>query len=141
MSKLDLLKPKVRLLAERLLYECKKAGIDIVITQTLRTNAEQNRLHALGRTKPGQIVTNAKGGWSLHNYGVAFDFCPVKKGKAVWNDAKLFEAVGRLGMRLGLEWGGSWKEFPDRPHFQFTAGYPVEDFLKKRVDWRKFGVE
>ena len=40
---------------------------------TLRTIKEQNDLYAQGRTKPGKIVTNAKGGQSYHNYGLAID--------------------------------------------------------------------
>lgn len=140
MSKLDLLKPRVRQLAEKLLVECKKAKLDIVITQTLRTLAEQDRLYAQGRTSKGMIVTNARGGDSLHNYGVAFDFCPVIKGRAVWSNLGLFNQVGKLGKRLGLEWGGDWPKFPDRPHFQYTAAYRLEDFKNKRVDWQKFEV-
>ncbi|WP_412177972.1 M15 family metallopeptidase [Paenibacillus terrae] len=52
-------------------YAC---GVPIVITQGLRTIDEQNGLYAQGRAKPGQIVTNARGGYSYHNFGVAIDF-------------------------------------------------------------------
>ena len=41
--------------------------IKIRIVQSLRTIEEQNELFAQGRTKPGKIVTNAKGGSSYHN--------------------------------------------------------------------------
>ncbi len=137
-NKLDLLKPRVKRLTLKLLEECKSNGIGIIITQTLRTTEEQNRLYASGRTRPGKIVTNARGGYSFHNFGVAFDFCPVVRGEAVWNDLKLFEKVGKMGKSLGLEWGGDWKSFPDRPHFQFTAGYSLEDFRKNKIDQNKF---
>src|SRR6478609_5661733 len=46
----------------------------IRIVQGLRTIKEQDDLYAQGRTKPGKVVTNARGGSSFHNYGVAFDF-------------------------------------------------------------------
>jgi peptidoglycan L-alanyl-D-glutamate endopeptidase CwlK len=138
MNILDSLKPKVRRMAEQLLAECKKKGIAVAITQTLRTIEEQDRLYASGRTVPGRIVTQARGGYSMHNYGVAFDVCPIKNGKADWSDLAAFDRIGAVGSALGLEWGGSWKKFRDRPHFQFTAGYAIADFAAKKIDWRKF---
>jgi peptidoglycan L-alanyl-D-glutamate endopeptidase CwlK len=138
MNDLKLLKPKPRMLAGKLVEKCLKTGISIKITCTYRSIEEQNRLYAQGRTRPGKIVTCAKGGFSLHNYGVAFDFCPLVKGKAAWNDIGLFDRVGKIGISLGLEWGGSWKRFRDRCHFQYTAGYSLEDFRKNRINWKKF---
>lgn len=140
MAKIDLLKPKVKRFAEKLCDECKKVGYNITLTHTLRTVAEQNELYAQGRTKPGEIVTNAKGGFSFHNYGVAFDICPVVNNKLDWNNTLLFEAVGKIGISLGLEWGGSWKELVDRQHFQYTAGYSLADFRNNKIDWKKFEI-
>jgi len=140
MAKLELLKPKIKELAEKLVDECKKLGHQITITQTLRTIEEQDALYAQGRTKPGNIVTKAKGGYSLHNFGVAFDICPIINGKAAWNDNALFNKIGEIGMKIGLEWGGTWTSFPDLPHFQYLAGYTLADFRNNKVDWKKFGV-
>lgn len=50
------------------------ANMKIRVVQGLRTIDEQNALYAQGRTKPGHIVTNAKGGRSFHNFGLAIDF-------------------------------------------------------------------
>ena len=138
MAKLELLKPKVKCLAEQLIGECGKNGIKIIISETRRSIGKQNELYAQGRTKPGEVVTNAKGGYSFHNYGVAFDFCPVVKNKAVWENVKLFETIGAIGESIGLEWGGRWKKVIDRPHFQYTLGYTIDDFRKGSVDWHKF---
>ncbi|NTW22966.1 M15 family metallopeptidase [Candidatus Falkowbacteria bacterium] len=138
MNRLDSLKPKVRRLALALMAECRRQGLSVVITQTLRTVEEQNRLYACGRTTPGKVVTQVRGGFSFHNYGVAFDFCPVKAGKADWNDLKSFDRIGAIGKSVGLEWGGSWKWFKDRPHFQYTDGYAIEDFLQGNIDWQRF---
>lgn len=44
---------------------------EVRIVQALRTIEEQNELYAQGRTKAGKKVTNAKGGQSYHNYGLA----------------------------------------------------------------------
>ncbi|MBH8600228.1 M15 family metallopeptidase, partial [Thermoactinomyces sp. CICC 23799] len=64
------LQPQVKSAAEKALTEAEKAGLDILITDGLRTFAEQNELYAQGRTKPGKIVTNAKAGQSYHNFGL-----------------------------------------------------------------------
>jgi len=73
MAKLELLKPKVKKLAEMLIEECKKSNYQITIVQTLRTIEEQDALYAQGRTKSGNIVTYAKGGQSFHNFGVVIE--------------------------------------------------------------------
>lgn len=128
------LHPYVKKLAEELVIRAMNNGIPVIITQTLRTIKEQDELYAQGRTKQGRIVTKARGGESMHNYGLAFDVALVKNGRAVWDeDADLnknqladWEEVGRLGEELGLEWGGRWR-FPDRPHFQYTFGLTIKD--------------
>ena len=33
-------------------------------------------------------------------------------------ESPAYKAVGALGMKLGLEWGGNWKTIQDEPHFQ-----------------------
>jgi peptidoglycan LD-endopeptidase CwlK len=133
MSNLNLLKPKVKSLALELQKKSKAAGIDIIFTCTLRTKVEQDNLYARGRTMPGKIVTQARGGESMHNYGVAFDICPVIHGKAIWNDATLFNKVGKIGKEIGLTWGGDFARFVDKPHFQFTAGYSLRDFREGKA--------
>jgi peptidoglycan LD-endopeptidase CwlK len=114
------LKPYVKHLAQKLIDECKKQNIPIKITSTLRDNEYQNKLYAQGRTAPGIIVTSVRGGDSYHNWGLAFDVCINIVGKE-W-DLPLLEKVGQIGPKLGLEWGGNWKGFIDRPHFQWTGG-------------------
>lgn len=101
-------------------------GVPIIITQTLRTTQEQDDLYALGRTKPGKIVTYARGGFSYHNYGLAFDFALLLNGKPSWDDIGGFGKIGLLGESLGLEWGGRWKRV-DLPHFQETFGLSLYD--------------
>ncbi|QIZ69123.1 M15 family metallopeptidase [Geobacillus subterraneus] len=125
-KKLSGLHPIVADKARKLVRAAHSEGIYIIITQGLRTIEEQNRLYAQGRTKPGRIVTNARGGYSYHNFGLAFDFCVcnVVNGKLVvsWNLDRRWFRVGQLGRTLGLEWGGDWKSFKDYPHFQYTFG-------------------
>jgi peptidoglycan L-alanyl-D-glutamate endopeptidase CwlK len=109
--------PEVRPIARALVQKAKQSDIQIKILSGLRTYAEQNELYAQGRTKPGRKVTNARGGYSNHNFGIAFDI-GVFEGTKYLGDSVKYKAVGALGMDLGLEWGGSWKTIVDQPHFQ-----------------------
>ena len=101
-------------------------GINLLVTSTYRDNDSQAALYAQGRTTPGNIVTNAKAGESYHNYRCAVDVVPLVNGKAVWNtsgeDGKLWEKVGEIGEKNGLEWAGRWKSFKEMAHFQYTGG-------------------
>lgn len=91
-----------------------KEGFGLQVTQGLRTFAEQD---ALFRKRPK--VTNARGGQSMHNYGLAVDFAFVVNGKISW-DEKLYKNIGRWADAVGLEWGGRWK-FVDLPHVQLKG--------------------
>ena len=119
---LDDLIPQAHVRADKLIELCKAAGIDLLITSTYRDNESQDALYAQGRTKPGKIVTKAKGGQSFHNYRCAFDVVPLVNGKPVWDDNGLWEQIGRLGKQIGLEWAGDWSTFKESPHFQYTGG-------------------
>jgi len=86
------------------------------VIQGTRTYPEQDGLYAQGRTAPGKIVTNAPGGYSNHNFGVAFDV-GLFRGRNYVEEDSGYTRVGHLGERIGLEWGGRWR-FQDDPHFQ-----------------------
>lgn len=60
--------------AIEMIKQAYKEDIFVQITSGYRSFAEQNKLYAQGRTAPGKIVTNAKGGQSNHNYGLAIDY-------------------------------------------------------------------
>lgn len=120
MRDITLCHPRLQTLAAKLTEECGRQGIKIKIGETLRTVAEQDALYAQGRTKPGNIVTNAKGSTysSYHQWGVAFDFFR-NDGQGAYNESgNFFGRVGAIGVSLGLEWGGNWKNPVDKPHFQ-----------------------
>lgn len=137
---LSFLKPKVRELAEKLIAECKKQGFKIIVSRGFRTAEEQNEFYAQGRTKPGDIITMVQGGSSFHNFGVAFDIRPVVQEGEEEKKKELYQKAGPIGMALGLEWGGTWTEFLDLPHFQYTGDYSIEDFQNNKVDWSKFNA-
>ncbi|ESU71115.1 peptidase [Geobacillus thermopakistaniensis] len=127
-KKLQGVHPLVAAKARQLIEQAYKEGINVIITQGLRTIEEQNELYAQGRTKPGKIVTNAKGGYSYHNFGLAFDFALLNPdGSVSWNVDDKWKRVAQIGKSLDLEWGGDWKDFKDYPHFQYTFGLSLAD--------------
>lgn len=95
-------------------------GLHVKMVCGCRSAEEQNRLYALGRTKPGRIVTNARGGYSWHNFGLAADYAFIKDGKLTWDGP--WTTFGIIARECGLEWGGDWQRFPDRPHVQLRKG-------------------
>ena len=109
--------PQVQPLARALIESAAAIGIAIKIISGTRTYDEQNALYEQGRTKSGRIVTNARGGYSNHNFGIAFDIGVFEGGRYL-DESPAYKAVGALGMKLGLEWGGNWKTIQDEPHFQ-----------------------
>ncbi len=112
------LTPPTAVLATKLKERCALIGIDLIFTSTYRDNEAQDALYAQGRTAPGKIVTNARGGQSAHNFRIAFDVVPVQNGKAVWNNLEVWKQIGAIGKELGLQWAGDWKKFKEFPHFQ-----------------------
>jgi peptidoglycan L-alanyl-D-glutamate endopeptidase CwlK len=117
-----MLLPEVQPLARALVQKAKAVGIQIKVLSGLRTYEEQDDLYAKGRTAPGPIVTKVKGGYSNHNFGIAFDV-GVFEGSKYLTDSPKYKAVGALGMDLGLDWGGTWKTFRDEPHFQLRPSW------------------
>jgi peptidoglycan L-alanyl-D-glutamate endopeptidase CwlK len=109
--------PQVQPYARALYFKARDHGITINVISGLRTYAEQNALYAKGRTGQGKIITNARGGYSNHNFGIAFDI-GIFEGSRYLPSSSKYKAVGVLGQELGLEWGGNWKTFVDQPHFQ-----------------------
>lgn len=148
LERIQLLHPKVREEAKALYKELCEALTGKAMCRfsyTLRTFAEQDGLYAQGRTKPGSIVTKAKGGQSYHNYGLAIDIVLIvdKDGNgsyesASWDNKIDFDGDGQsdwmevveIFKRYGWEWGGDWR-FKDTPHFQKTFGYSINDLLTK----------
>jgi peptidoglycan L-alanyl-D-glutamate endopeptidase CwlK len=138
--------PKLRL---QLLDQYKEAnnllgkGARLRFAYVYRSNALQDKLFS---QKPK--VTNAKGGQSIHNYGLAFDIVMLYDNdgngtfeEASWSMIKDFDKdsiadwkeVTNYFKSKGWEWGGDWKSFKDAPHFQMDYGNTWQ-ILKAKVD-------
>lgn len=129
------LHPFLQTKVSELIKLCEKNGLKIGISECVRTVAEQDALYAKGRTdKSSGIVTNCKGSTysSPHQWSIAFDYYR-NDGKGAYNDSdNFFTKVGKLAQSIGLEWGGVWKSFPDKPHIQLPCyGSACSSRLKK----------
>jgi LAS superfamily LD-carboxypeptidase LdcB len=103
------------------------------ITQGYRSFEEQDKLYNQSRTTPptGPWVTNAKGGQSYHNYGLAIDVVVMDNNKPNWNKP-ISKDIANIASTQGFEWGGNWKPpATDYPHFQVTFGETWQSLLKK----------
>ena len=142
MAHLDDLRPKTKKLCELWIEECRKNGINLVVTQTFRSPELQEAYYSQGREsleivnlkrkkvgldkiteKENKIVTKAAPWTSPHNYGLAWDFAPIVNGKIDWNNLELFRKCGEIAKKLNfegytLEWGGDFKTIKDFPHIQ-----------------------
>lgn len=144
---------------ELLKKECKKEGIPIKLSEGYRTMKEQDDLYAQGRTKPGYVVTNAKGSTysSQHQWGIAVDFYldfdvdgdGDKKDDAFNDSNSDFSKVGSIAESIGLGWGGVWTRLKDKPHLYLNDWgstttnlkklyFCPENFMTKWVDENKF---
>lgn len=154
LERIQLLHPALRAEATAIyneICEALKGSAICRFAYTLRSFKEQDDLYAQGRTKPGTKVTNAKGGQSYHNYGLAIDIVLLKDvdgngtfETASWETNKDFDKDGiadwqevvAIFKRHGWECGGDWK-FTDTPHFQKTFGLSISR-LQELYDAGKF---
>ena len=121
------------------LLKTEELGLVVKIISGTRTYEEQDKLFN-HRTKSGARVTKARGGYSNHNFGVAFDV-GLFRGRYYFEEHKLYRALGPVGEALGLDWGGRWKSFRDDPHFQLRPAWAkgitersmLAEFRKRRA--------
>ena len=130
------LQPTVRAMAEQLIARSAAVGIPLTVTFTLRDFATQDALYARGRTCPGCIVTDARAGYSFHNYGLAVDVVPTELlALPNWGDTPAHQArtdalwakVAAIGKALGFRWGGEFAHIRDRPHFEWSGDLTLAD--------------
>lgn len=123
----SLLYPPFALLVTELERRLLDAGYPFRLFMGLRDWGTQQELYDQGRVdKSKPIVTNAKPGFSWHNYSLACDFVPFIEGAWTW-ESDQWESLGEIAESLGLEWGGRWKRFPDYPHVQKTYGLTINE--------------
>lgn len=78
-----------------------KYGADVAVVSARRTQAEQDRLYAQGRTTPGKIVTWTR--TSAHLTGAAVDLAFRVNGRVDYGVPEWWwDALGYLGGLVGL---------------------------------------
>ena len=119
----------------------KKLGVEkVVIVETKRELAVQMAYYSRSRMKDIKDVkamykaaglyeptdkeckiANTQTLNSNHIKGVAIDFAPCKNN-LIWWDApdSVWNEMGKIGKKYGFSWGGDWKDWQDKPHFEMV---------------------
>lgn len=96
--------------------------VDFLVTDGLRTLAEQRRFVATGKSKTMK---------SKHLTGRAIDYVAWANGTFTYNYSKMlsiskaFKAAS-AELDIPIDWGGDWKSFVDTPHIQLRDGYSTK---------------
>ena len=116
---ISLLRPDVAANCRIWQERCRAAGLNVLVTNTVRDKEYQEYLYAQGRTRPGNIVTNGRTP-TFHSdkAGLAWDFCKNVRGQE-YNDPDFFRRAAGIAKEMGFSWGGDWRSFPDSPHIQW----------------------
>jgi hypothetical protein len=130
-DKLATLHPILACKAKAHIESCNNAlnGVyEVICTDGWRSKEDQEKALKSGNSK-------AKWGYSYHNYGLAYDLAPMglSDKRIFWEDDRAWDAIGNCSKGLGLEWGGKWKTFIDRPHFQLSIA-PIKEI---RMKWNE----
>lgn len=111
---LKYLRADVRANAEIFLSLCKDAGLNVLITETVRDEAYQRYC-----VEQGWASKNAtRPTFHSVDAGLAFDICKNVKDHE-YDDSEFFKSCAAIAKKIGFSWGGDWISFPDRPHFQW----------------------
>lgn len=114
--------PELQDIIPKFISACAEAGIKILVYQTYRGEAEQNKAFNEGKSK-------LRFPHSKHNATIdgkpaarAFDCVPMKGKTCQWQDKSSYNKMGEIAKNFGLEWGGNcFKGFIDQPHFQLRG--------------------
>lgn len=92
------------------------SNYDFMVVEGLRTIETQREYVKKGVSKTMN---------SYHLTGHAVDLAPLENGKIDWENKKgQFDSVAKAmkqaakELNITIEWGGEWKGFVDKPHFQ-----------------------
>lgn len=145
MARLGAVHPMVKEYTSELITRCYKEGIRVQISSGFRSFEEQAHIYGQGRSsyvykgkqygrlKDGNgkrlsIVSNAKPGSSIHNYGLAIDYFLVSPdgNSSIWTVNNDWRRVAAIAKSMGAEWGGDWSSFRDYPHLQWNKGLTIK---------------
>ncbi len=138
-DKIQELHPKVRRSFQDCIEEIENTfDVTVRIIEAFRSWEKQAGYYAIGRTVKGEnanaqhpmgdVITNAPPGSGYHLYRMAIDSAPLSPhGSVDYNyDQTKWQSIAS---KYGLEWGGGWRTFKDRDHYQKTLGHTWHDLL------------
>lgn len=134
--------PRLVEVVKRICYAMNELGFHVVVTDGVRTTAQQQALYAKGRTAPGAMVTNADGVDRRSNHqphtdglGHAVDIAFMQDtgtplvltdDTPTWDTRRYpFDLLGAMARSQGCVWGGDWKSIHDLPHIELPDGEPA----------------
>lgn len=129
--------PRAQELARQTLKTIRKGGIDARIISGTRSYKEQDALFRNGRYgDTGPRVTNARGGQSNHNFGIAWDIGIFDAKGRYLGDSPLYRKAADLvraskTLAAQVEWGGEWRSFPDISHYQVRTGLGLAEVRRR----------
>ena len=109
------LRPDVAANCKKMIAIARADGYPVLVTGTVRDNEYQEYCYKKGASR-SRVPT-----FHSSQAGLAFDICKNVKGQE-YSDNAFWDYCGALGRKMGFEWGGAWKSFVDKPHFQWSAG-------------------
>lgn len=104
-------------------------GLTMRCMQGLRTYEEQDQAYAIGRTEPGKIITNAKGGYGYHNFGLAADSCFLGNDPFLVKHSLRDKIWGDFGNKCVFEtmvWGGNF-DIKDLDHCEMSYTFRLSE--------------
>ena len=139
---------KARIIMVEALKWGKPKGLTCQVLSGTRSYAEQDAIYAQGRSTKGNIVTNARGGQSNHNFAIAIDLGLFRgmeyltgmksnkvSAKQAALDSQAYIDLGKLITGLvEIDWGGNWKSTKDTPHYEYPTGLSIS---QKRAQFEK----
>lgn len=130
--------------ARALVHKAAAQGIEIRVISGTRSYEEQNQLFRQccdGKDNDGdgrideadEKVTKARGGFSNHNFGIAFDI-GIFEGSKYIPESPLYKVVMSMGRQLGLKCGGDWVSFRDEPHYEYNPkNYTIAQLRERKA--------
>jgi hypothetical protein len=121
-----------------LLARCRARGHDYYLVSLFRDPREQEEKFAQGRFgNPGKIITKARGGFSLHNYGIGADHAEDKDLQKPglqpeWADPTTYAVLKAEGESVGLQVGVPSVPGGDPGHVQLA--------LSKHLGRKEYGI-
>lgn len=144
-QRLALVHPKLAQNIETLDTTLISRGVLIRVVQGLRKWEDQERIYAQGRTAPGEIVTDAPPGHSMHEFGLAVDCMPSLNPPALpykpdgVGGSPRYIAMRAVAEAEGLVSGSRWAHPVDWPHLQLP-NVPASPTDQIRADFASGGL-